>query len=78
MRDKVLSILKKIINCDDLLIDDDTPFEAEDIDSLVIVEFVMELESEFNVEIDTENMEKLKTIRSTCDVLQSLIKSGGE
>lgn len=73
-----LEILKKVIN----LAADKLAAEAEDIaentnfeedlnaDSIDLTDFIMELESEFDVEIPDEDLEKIKTVKDSVDYIQ--------
>lgn len=73
-----LEILKKVID----LAAEKLAAEAEDIsentnfeedlnaDSIDLTDFIMELESEFDVEIPDEDLEKIKTVKDSVDYIQ--------
>lgn len=76
MREQIIKILINLLKCNKLEIGDDDLFEEQGIDSLVKVELAIELESTFNIEISSENIEKLTSIRTTMEVINNIV--GGD
>ena len=70
-------ILKKVIDlaAEKLAVDvekiaEHTNFEEDlNADSIDLTDFIMELESEFDVEIPDEDLEKIKTVRDSVDYI---------
>ena len=70
-------ILKKVIDlaADKLAADvekisESTNFEEDlNADSIDLTDFIMELESEFDVEIPDEDLEKIKTVKDSVDYI---------
>ena len=72
VKDRVVKIIEKHFGVTADKISDSTHF-VDDLgaDSLATVEFVMELEEEFNIEIPEEEAEKIRTVGATIDYIQS-------
>ena len=72
MLEKVSKVLVDAINVDESLIKPEASLKDDlGIDSLAAVELAMELESEFGVRIEDEELEGLKTIQDILDVLRA-------
>ena len=74
---KVRSIIAQILRVSKETITDQVTLEDLGADSLNRVEFVMELEESFGVEIDDEEAEKLNTVEQTVNYLTQLLKEKG-
>ena len=70
--DKLREIIAEVLNVDADEITMDTTF-VDDLgaDSLDLFELVMALEEEYNVEIPSEDLEKLTTVGAVMDYLKS-------
>ena len=72
MLEKVSKVLVDAINVDESLIKPEASLKDDlGIDSLAAVELAMELESEFGVRIEDEELEGLKTVQDILDVLRA-------
>ena len=72
MLEKVSKVLVDAINVDESLIKPEASLKDDlGIDSLAAVELGMELESEFGVRIEDEELEGLKTVQDILDVLRA-------
>ena len=72
MLEKVSKVLVDAINVDESLIKPEASLKDDlGIDSLAAVELAMELESEFGVRIEDEELEGLKTVQGILDVLRA-------
>lgn len=70
MLEKVSKVMVDAINVDEELITPQARLKEDlGIDSLAAVELAMELESEFGVRIEDEELEGLKTVQDILDVL---------
>ena len=72
---KVIAILAKILKISKGAIKEDATLESLGADSLNRVEFIMELEEAFGIEIDDDEAEKLTTTKETVDYIQRLKQS---
>ena len=70
--EKIKAIIAEVLNIDADSITEDTTF-VDDLgaDSLDLFELVMALEEEYNVEIPSEDLEKLTTVGAVMDYLKS-------
>ena len=72
MLEKVSNVLVDAINVDESLIKPEASLKDDlGIDSLAAVELAMELESEFGIRIEDEELEGLKTVQDILDVLRA-------
>jgi acyl carrier protein len=63
MLERIVEIVKEQLNVSDVAITADTSFEKDlDVDSLDLFELVMALEEEYDVEIPSEDLERLTTV----------------
>lgn len=63
MLERIVEILKEQLNVSDVAITADTSFEKDlEVDSLDLFELVMALEEEYDVEIPSEDLERLTTV----------------
>ena len=71
MLEKLIEIVAKQLHVDDTEVKPETDFK-EDLraDSLDLFELVMALEEEYDVEIPTEDLEKLTTVQAVLDYLK--------
>ena len=72
---KVIAIIAHILKISKEAIKEDSTLEALGADSLNRVEFVMELEEAFGVEIHDDDAEKFGTVREAVDYIQLLKRS---
>lgn len=72
MYDKLVSYAAKQLELDPAEITPDSSFETLGIDSLDIVEMIMDLESELGVELDMED-QKITTFQELADFIESKI-----
>ena len=70
MYEKLVSYAAKQLELDPEEITPDSTFEALGIDSLDVVEMIMDLESELGVELDLED-QKITTFRELADFIDS-------
>tara|TARA_B100001057_G_scaffold442833_1_gene478494 strand:+ start:998 stop:1216 length:219 start_codon:yes stop_codon:yes gene_type:complete len=72
MQDKLIEITKqftdKDININSHYIDD------LDFDSLTVIEFIMELENEYNIEIQDDEVSKIYRVQDALELLQRKVK----
>lgn len=61
IEDKIISMAKEEFGLDEVTLDMSLADDF-DIDSISALEFVMDLEEEFGIEIDDEDLESMKTI----------------
>ncbi len=69
--EKVKNIISEQLEIELENINEDTPFEEMDADSLDLVELVMALEEEFNIEISDEEIEEIKSVGDVVNHIQS-------
>jgi acyl carrier protein len=69
--DKIVKIAEDKLSADPSVIKEETSF-VEDLnaDSLDIVDFVMDLESEFDIEIPDDEVESIKTVANAMDYIE--------
>lgn len=72
MYEKLVSYACKQLELDASEITPDSTFESLGIDSLDIVEMIMDLESELGIELDLED-QKIATFRELADFIESRI-----
>lgn len=72
MYEKLVSYAAKTLELDPEEITPDSTFESLGIDSLDIVEMIMDLESELGVELDLED-QKIATFRELADFIDTKI-----
>lgn len=70
MYDKLVKYAAKQLELDASEIKPDSTFESLGIDSLDIVEMIMDLESELGVELDMED-QKISTFKELADFIES-------
>ena len=71
--EKVAQIIAHILKINKESIHEQSNLESLGADSLNRVEFVMELEETFNVEINDEDAEQLSTVGQAVDYIQKLV-----
>ena len=71
IHERLAEMIAEHIDCDPSEIQPDTRFEDLGIDSLDLFELVMALEEEFDVEIPTEDLEKLSTVQDVADYVEA-------
>ena len=72
MYEKLVSFAAKQLDLDPSEITPDSTFESLGIDSLDVVEMIMDLESELGVELEIEN-QKIATFQELADFIESKI-----
>jgi len=56
---------------------EDTDFINDlEINSANLVDIILDIEDEFNIEIDNDSMEKMLSVKATVEVIQTKIKKG--
>ena len=70
MYDKLVSYVSKQLEIDAAEITPDSTFESLGIDSLDIVEMIMDLESELGIELEMED-QKIATFQELADFIES-------
>jgi len=69
---KVITIITQKLNQDKESIEQAKSFQDLGADSLDMVEIIMELEEQFNVEINDEDAEKLTNLQEVVDYIHAL------
>ncbi len=69
---KVIGIIAHILKISKEAIKEESTLESLGADSLNRVEFIMELEEAFGLEINDDEAEKLSTVKETVDYIQRL------
>ena len=72
MYEKLVSFAARQLELDPAEISPDSTFESLGIDSLDVVEMIMDLESELGIELDLED-QKISTFRELADFVESKI-----
>ena len=72
MYEKLVSFAARQLELDPAEISPDSTFESLGIDSLDVVEMIMDLESELGIELDLED-QKISTFRDLADFVESKI-----
>ncbi len=69
--EKIVAIAEDKLSADPAVIKEETSF-VEDLnaDSLDIVDFVMDLEGEFDIEISDDEVESIKTVKNAMDYIE--------
>lgn len=68
---KVIKLAGEKLSADVKNVSEKTSFQEDlNADSIDITDFIMELESEFDVEIPDEDLEKIKTVGDASDYIQ--------
>ncbi|MGL4383322.1 MAG: acyl carrier protein [Bacilli bacterium] len=72
MNDKIKEIISDILDVEVASINDDASI-LDDLgaDSIAIMEIVMELEEEYSLDVDTEDIPKLKTVNDIVAYIES-------
>ena len=71
MFEKVVKIIKEQLNMEKAEIGMETSFKEDlDVDSLDLFELVMALEEEYDVEIPSEDLEKITTVGAVVEYLK--------
>ncbi len=72
MVERIMEMTSENLNIDRALIQPTSSFKGDlGIDSLDLFELVMALEEEFDVEIPTEDLEKLSTVQDVADYVEA-------
>ena len=72
MLEQIKKVLTDSINVDEALVTEDANLKDDlDIDSLSAVELALELETEFNITIEDEELAKLETVKDIMDLIDS-------
>ncbi len=73
---KIIELAADKLSADAAVIKEETSF-TEDLnaDSLDVVDFVMELEGEFDIEIPDEDVEKIKTVKDAVNYIDSKVNA---
>lgn len=72
--EKIQNIISEVLNIEKDVISEETRF-IEDLgaDSLDIFQIVMGIEEEFNIEIDDEDIEKIKTVGDVIKEIKKMV-----
>lgn len=71
MFEKLKVVIEEKLNAEGVNITEDTNFKEDlEADSLDLFELVMALEDEFGIEIPSEDLEKLTTVKDVMDYLE--------
>ena len=71
--EKVRDIIVRQLEVDEESVTRDTSFTEDlDVDSLTLIELIAEFEDEFDIEIDEDELEKIKTVGDVVDYLEEL------
>ncbi|MBA3752102.1 acyl carrier protein [Candidatus Dependentiae bacterium] len=70
---KIVTIIAKILKINEDAITSESSLESLGADSLNRVEFVIELEDAFGIEINDEDAEKLTTVGQIIDYIERLV-----
>ncbi len=74
IKDKVIELIATQFNLDEGDVDLDTSFKDDlNADSLDLVELIMALEDEFNLEIEDEDVDSIKTVGDAIDYIKELL-----
>lgn len=71
MLERIAGIIREQLNLDNVEITEETSFKDDlDADSLDLFELVMAVEEAYNVEIPSEDLEKLETVGDVMDYIR--------
>lgn len=71
--EKVRDIIVKQLEVSEEAVTMDTSFTDDlDIDSLTLIELIADFEDEFDIEIEEDKLEDMKTVKDVVDYLESL------
>lgn len=71
MSERIAGIIREQLNLDNVEITEETSFKDDlDADSLDLFELVMAFEEAYNVEIPSEDLEKLETVGDVMDYIR--------
>lgn len=70
IKDKVTEMVKEELMIEDLDLNADLTKDYQ-IDSIGLIEFVMALEEEFDIQIEDEELENLRTTQEVIDLIES-------
>ena len=63
MLEKIVNIIREQLNLDDVEITEDTSFKDDlGVDSLDLLELIMAFEEEYDIELNPEELEDIKTV----------------
>jgi acyl carrier protein len=71
MLEKIIAYLAEQVDLDPSTLNADTTFESLDLDSLDLVEMLVELEAETDVELPEEETKQLETIGDLAALIES-------
>jgi acyl carrier protein len=75
---KIKKIVKPYVPSEKLLnnVNDETDFLRDlEINSINLVDIIIDVESEFNIEIDNESMEKMTSVGAAIDIITDKVNS---
>ncbi|WP_290773533.1 acyl carrier protein [Anaerofustis sp.] len=71
--ERVRDIIVKQLEVSEEAVTMDTSFTDDlDVDSLTLIELIADFEDEFNIEIEEDKLEDMKTVKDVVDYLESL------
>lgn len=70
--EKLKKIIASVLNVDPNEITEDTTFvENLGADSLDLFQIIMSIEAEFDIDLDTEEVEKISTVKEAIDLIRN-------
>ena len=70
--EKLKKIIASVLNVDPNEITEDTTFvENLGADSLDLFQIIMNIEAEFDIDLDTEEVEKISTVKEAMDLIKN-------
>lgn len=72
MREKIIEMIKEELMTDDIDLNADLTKDY-DIDSIGLIEFIMNLEEEFNIQIEDEELQNLRTTEDVINLVEEKI-----
>ena len=70
MDDKILDIMRKVFKCEDISIES-SQSNCENWDSMHHLDFIVELESVFDIEFEPEEIAEMKTFNKVKTIIES-------
>lgn len=72
MQNKIINILKEVVNNPDLEIGTDVEFHKIGVDSLAKTDLIISLEDEFCITINEDDTKRLKSVNETIKLITEL------
>lgn len=72
--DKVKQMIVDTVQCEENMVTPESAFKDDlDIDSLCLMELVMELEDEFGIKVENEEAKKIVTVSDLVNMIDSMV-----